>query len=307
MALAFTLLFCGLALLLVGGEVLVRGASSLALRLKISPLIIGIIIVGFGTSTPELLVSIKAALAGAADIAVGNVVGSNIANILLILGSAALISPFKVSFSHYRRDLGVMIAASALLLGLGYFGLINRLAAFVMLALLAGYLIYIMRQTAPSEFETVQISPKAHWALEVGACVAGIAALVFGAQLLVDNASFIARAYEVSEAAIGLTVVAVGTSLPELAASIMAALKRQPELALGNIIGSNIFNIIGILSLTALVQPVPISAAIASFDIPVMLGVALLLLACFWGLRGISRFAGCGFLLLYGVYVWLQF
>jgi cation:H+ antiporter len=201
-----------------------------------------------------------------------------------------------------------MIAASALLLGLGYFGLINRLAAFVMLALLAGYLIYIMRQTAaPSELESVQISPKAHWALEVGACVAGIAALVFGAQLLVDNASYIARAYQVSEAAIGLTVVAVGTSLPELAASIMAALKRQPELALGNIIGSNIFNIIGILSLTALVQPVPISAAIASFDIPVMLGVALLLLACFWGLRGISRFAGCGFLLLYGVYVWLQF
>ncbi|MEM5473393.1 calcium/sodium antiporter [Hoeflea sp. AS60] len=300
-------LAAGLALLTLGADYLVRGAISFANRLGMPPLLIGLTVVGFGTSMPELLVSLQAALDGAPAIAVGNVVGSNIANILLILGVAAIISPIAARIPNLKRDMTMMLAAAVVMLGMGYWGLVNLWPGLAMFALLVAYLTWVTytdRRSLTSE-EAELVVKLAGWK-EALFIFGGLAGLFVGASLLIDAATSIAREFGISEAVIGLTIVAVGTSLPELATSVVAAFRRNAEIALGNVVGSNIFNILGILGITAVVVPVPVDSAIASFDIPFMLGVSLALVALILIAGKISRGAGAIMLALYTGYVaWL--
>jgi len=302
----------GLILLFLGGEALVRGAVNLAARLGVSPLLIGLTIVAFGTSSPELVVSLQAGLKGQPDLAVGNVVGSNIANILLILGVSALIHPLRCRPIVVFRDGTLMVAASIILVVTGYWSPINRIEGILMLAGLIGVILYSYwserQRNLPPETvaipETADLAarPMRLWA-GVGLVVGGLAALVIGSSALVKGAVGLARAVGVSEAVIGLTLVAVGTSLPELATSAIAAFRRQADVAVGNVIGSNLFNILGILGLTAAVTPVPVHPQIVSFDLWVMLGCALVLLPFLVTGWRLSRIEGGIFLTVYGLYL----
>ncbi len=302
----------GLVLLFVGGEGLVRGSVSIAGRLRISRLVVGMVIVGFGTSTPELLVSLQAALGGSPEIAIGNVVGSNIANILLIIGVAALIWPIANADPSMRREGLVMLAVSGGLVALLMTGSISWLAGTVMLVLLAVYLIVTYR--IESRRRDTAFAREADEVADVNltmskamiAVAAGLAMLLLGARLLVDGATGIALAFGVSEAVIGLTIVAVGTSLPELATSVIAAWRRHADVALANIIGSNIFNILAILGITALVAPVPVAGRFATFDGPVMLAVAGVLVLLLFAVKQIGRTLGLVLLAAYAAYIYAQ-
>lgn len=278
----YVLALGGLILLFLGGEAVVRGAVGLARRFDVSKLFTGVVIVGFGTSSPELVVCIEAAWRQHYDITVGNIVGSNIANIMLILGLVALIQPVMSRESILRRDGLVMLLASVLLVGLAYAGEVSRLVAILMLACLAGFILYCLKgerngvSDSVAEAESKGV-PMNLW-IAIVAVVLGTAGLVGGAVMLVDGATSIARRAGVSEAVIGVTLVAVGTSLPELAAAIVAAVRRHADIALGNVLGSNVFNILGILGVTALIEPVAISSSFLRLDLWVMLGVSVLLL-----------------------------
>ncbi|MBN8195639.1 calcium/sodium antiporter [Thalassospira povalilytica] len=303
----YLMLLGGLAGLFFGGEALVRGSVGIARRLSMSSLLIGLTVVGFGTSTPELLVSLDAALRGVPDIALGNVVGSNIANILLIVGVSALVWPIAVSGGTLGRDTAVMLAAAIILIPIFALGDVGRIAGCVMFAGLVTYLLVAYRQSQNQPVnEDAPTDPSvpggALW-VSVLWVVAGLVLLMVGARFLVDGSVTIARSFGVSEAFIGLTIVAVGTSLPELATSLIAALRKQSEIAIGNIVGSNIFNILGILGLTAAISPIPVAARFLSFDLPVMIAVSLLLTVL---LRrpSIGRPVGLVMLVGYGVYVW---
>ena len=307
MVLDSVLLVVGLVLLFVGGEALVRGAVSLADRFGLSPLVIGLTVVGFGTSMPELLVSLQAALRGAPDIAVGNVVGSNIANILLILGVSAMISPMAVRIAGLGRDLAVMLAAAVALLLLGLTGEIGRLAGAMMLV---GLIVYIGFATVSGRRDCEKCSEApvrlAAWK-EALLLVFGFGALLVGADSLVGAAIRIARTAGVSEAVIGLTIVAVGTSLPELATSLVAAFRKHSEVAIGNVVGSNIFNTLGILGVTALVEPVSIAHSIAALDIPLMLAISAGLVCLVLLARHLTRATGVALLCCYTIYVGFLF
>ncbi|MEQ9347689.1 MAG: calcium/sodium antiporter [Thalassospira sp.] len=303
----YLMLVGGLFGLFFGGEALVRGSVGIARRLSMSSLLIGLTVVGFGTSTPELLVSLDAALRGVPDIALGNVVGSNIANILLIVGISALIWPIVVSGGTLGRDTAVMLGAAIVLIPFFAMGTLGRVVGGLMFAGLVVYLVIAYRQSrsAPSDPEDQGGMPQTTTNLW-GALfwvVAGLAMLMFGARFLVDGAVTIARTFGISEAFIGLTIVAVGTSLPELATSLIAALRKQSEIAIGNIVGSNIFNILGILGLTAIVTPVPVAQRFVTFDLPVMIAVTLVLTVLLRRAE-ISRVTGGVMLVAYGAYVW---
>ncbi len=314
----------GLALLIVGGELLVRGSVDAATHLGVSPLVIGLTLVGFGTSTPELVTSVQAALIGAPGIAYGNIVGSNIANILLIGGLAALLFPIVVTSSALRRDGLVMLcvtcafAVSALVLSP------NRLLGIVFVGALMGYIYLAFRQERTAQntdhgavydksvalieadpMLTLPAETKGALPRAVLVALFGLMLVIFGGRFLVDGAVTLARGFGISESVIGLTIVAIGTSMPELVTSVVAGLKRQTDVAFGNIIGSNIYNILGIGGVTALVAPGPVPYAIASFDGLIMVGVSLLLVAfAFTGLR-ITRWEGAILLTGYAVYVYL--
>ncbi|MGY6534797.1 MAG: calcium/sodium antiporter [Pararhodobacter sp.] len=297
----YVFLLLGLLGLFAGGEALVRGAVGIAQRLAMSPLLIGLTVVGFGTSTPELLVSVDAALRGVPDIAIGNVVDSNIGNILLIVGLSALVWPIRVLGGTLRRDLAVMLAAALVLVPLFWTGPLGRAAGLLLVLALVAYLTWawLAPDDAGAEGETAS-RPLWQSLIWVGF---GLVALMLGARWLVDGAVSIARTHGVSEAFIGLTIVAVGTSLPELATSMMAALRRQSAIAIGNIVGSNIFNVLGILGVTALIAPIPVAARFLSFDLPVMIGASLVLTALLLLRPDIGRIAGVALLLTYAVYV----
>ncbi|MGJ8570574.1 MAG: calcium/sodium antiporter [Hoeflea sp.] len=297
----------GLALLTLGADFLVRGAISFANRLGMPPLLIGLTVVGFGTSMPELLVSLQAALAGSPAIAVGNVVGSNTANILLILGVSAAISPIAARIPNLKRDMTMMLAAALIMLGLGYWGIVSFWLGLAMFALLAAYLAWVTRTDRRClTTEEAELVVKLKGWKEALYIVGGLAGLIFGASLLIDAATAIAREFGISEAVIGLTIVAVGTSLPELATSVVAAFRRHADIALGNVIGSNIFNILGILSLTAIVVPVPVETSMATFDIPFMVVTSLALIALILVAGRISRIVGLAMVAVYTGYVtWL--
>lgn len=301
------LFILGLVLLFAGGEALVRGAVWLARRMGLPPIVIGLTVVGFGTSTPELLVSLEAALQGAVDIAVGNVVGSNTANILLVLGISALIFPMATNIRGLRRDSSVMVLAASAMVGLGVLGIVGRTLGAIMLALLAAYIFYAItsgrRDYVPGETNTDQITA---WKA-VAMLSAGLALLIIGADTLISSSTEIARLLGVSERVIGLTIVAVGTSLPELATSAIAAFRRNSEIAIGNIVGSNIFNVLGILGVTAVVRPLPISHQMAALDIPIMFVASVALVAIVFLANRLTRTVAAMLLTAYAVYVILLF
>lgn len=307
----YVLIIGGLGLLFVGGESLIRGAVSLALNLRLSRLVIGLTVVGMGTSAPELMVSVQSALKGSPDLAVGNVVGSNIANILLIMGVGALLSPMAAKGLSLKRDALIMFAVTAGLLWLGLQGIITRDHGWMMLALLAAYLmgvyvwekIIVGKDTAPAETSTESAGSPLVALIWVAL---GLLMLVGGADALVRGAENVARGFGISEAVIGLTLVAVGTSLPELTVTIIAAFRRQGEVSLGNLIGSNIFNILGILGVTACIAPLRIAPQMAQIDMPVALGVAALVLLIILLAQKVGRLSGLVFLGLYAAYMtWL--
>jgi cation:H+ antiporter len=314
--LAWIHLAIGFVLLLGGGEALVRGSVAVALRLGLSPLVIGLTLVGFGTSAPELVACIQAALAGAPGIAVGNIVGSNIANILLILGVAAVIAPVLTTKEAFRRDGTVLIGASVALLAAILVGAIGRWTGVVFLVLLAGYLAYtyVTERTTPDAAANVYAAeatevalPGASLTLALLLALGGIAGVVFGADLLVSGAIVVARDFGLSEAVIGLTLVAVGTSLPELATAVVAAFRGHGDVAFGNIVGSNIFNALGITGATALVTPIDVPGEIIRLDVWVMMATAVLLVVfAVTGWR-VSRREGAVCLIAYGAYLAVQF
>lgn len=300
----------GLLGLFVGGEFLIRGSVAVARRLMVPPLVIGLTIVAFGTSTPELLVSVQAALAGVPAIAIGNVVGSNIANVLLILGFAAVITVVPLPFTTMRRDYATMIAATFVLWAILLSGSVTRAFGAVLVAGIGLYVWQTLKGARSSGAKEPDMDPALAAAAvapplwkSLPAVLGGLVILMVGARLLVDSATEIARAFGVSEAVIGLTIVAVGTSLPELATSILAAIRRQPEIAVGNILGSNIFNILCIFGTTALIFPVPADPRFARLDMGIALAAALAMLG-FAVLRGkVGRIGGAGLLAGYAGYV----
>jgi cation:H+ antiporter len=313
----FGLMFGGLIFLATGGELLVRGASRLAALAGISPLVIGLTVVSFGTSSPELAVSIQASLAGKSDIAVGNVVGSNIFNILFILGACALVSPLVVAVQLIRREVPFMIAVSLLLIGQAFDGAISWFDGFILFSLLIGYIIwsiYASRQEREEviaeyaqEFGSTKLPAQQRGMvllLNIGLIVVGLVLLAIGSDWLVEGATSLARAFGVSDVVIGLTIVAAGTSLPEVVASIVATLKRERDIAIGNAIGSNIFNILGILGLSALVTPggLTVAPSVVAFDLPVMIAVAFAALPIFISGLSINRWEGLLFLAYYVAY-----
>jgi cation:H+ antiporter len=301
----YLLFIAGLAALLAGGELLVRGASNIARTFHLSPLLIGLTIVGFGTSAPELLVSLQAALAGQPGIAIGNVLGSNIGNILLILGISALIAPLIIPGRKLWRDLGFMLLATGAIWVMLLDGQVTRLDGILLLAGLIVFLVtaFIAGSGHPPEEEHVDSGPSwMPWAITA----AGLVILVIGARLLVDSATTIARDYGISEAVIGLTIVAIGTSLPELATSVIAAWRKHTEISVGNIVGSNIFNIFSILGITALVAPIPAEARFAAIDMPWVAASAIGLTIIAFALGGLPRIAGAGLLAAYGGYLWFM-
>lgn len=293
----------GLIALFAGGEFLVRGASAIARKLHLSPMVIGLTVVGFGTSAPELLVSIQAALAGQPGLAIGNVLGSNIANVLLIIGTAASIAALVIRLRTVWRDLGFMLGATAILWVMLQDGTISRGDGVILIMGLCAFL------ASAFWFGAAEVPPEdalqTPLLVAAGLTLAGLIGLVVGARLLVDSATDIARTFGVSEAVIGLTVVAIGTSLPELATSVIAALRRQTDIAVGNVIGSNIFNIFSILGITALISPIPADPRFASVDMVWVAGTALVLTALAIWLRGVPRWAGVALLAIYAVYVGL--
>jgi len=302
-AVDYLYLLAGLVGLFFGGEALVRGSVGIARRMAIPPLLIGLTVVGFGTSTPELLVSVDAAWRGVPDIALGNIVGSNIANILLIIGLSALVWPLKIVGATLRRDTAVMMAAALVLVPVFAMGQMGRPAGLILVAGLAAYLVWAYRQPGEVVADEASVPAPASALVSTLWVIGGLVALMVGARFLVDGAVSIARGYGISEAFIGLTIVAVGTSLPELATSLIAAFRRQSEIAIGNIVGSNIFNVLGILGVTALIAPIPVASRFLTFDLPVMIAVSLVLTGLLLTRPVIGRGIGVVMLAGYVIYV----
>jgi cation:H+ antiporter len=310
----FVYLIAGLLLLVAGAEVLVRGAARLAARFGIPPLIIGLTVVAFGTSAPETAVSVQAAFNGSGDLAIGNVIGSNIANVLLILGMTALVAPLIVSRQLIRLDVPLMIGAGLLTYALAWDGALDRLDGALLFAGVLAYTAFLIvssrkdKAAEDDEFAAeygLKESARANaWLLDLGLLIAGLVLLVLGSNFLVEGAVSLARALGLSELVIGLTVVAIGTSLPELATSLLAALKGERDIAVGNIVGSCLFNLLCVLGLAALVAPqsIAVAANALAFDFPVMIAVSIACLPIFFSGYRISRWEGLLFLAYYAAY-----
>ncbi|SHF05148.1 cation:H+ antiporter [Ruegeria intermedia] len=302
----------GLLILLLAGDALVRGAVNLSLRLGVPALIVSLTIVAFGTSAPELLIAIKAVQEHAPGIALGNVVGSNTANILLVLGLPALLATIHSSECDTRRNFIYMILATVLFIGLAFCGVFTLFSGAILLAGLALILLNAFREarahrnacTAQEEIELLEEADPdmPYWKVAMF-LILGLVGLPMGAHLLVDNATIIARTYGVSETVIGLTLVAVGTSLPELATTVMAALRRQADVALGNVIGSNMFNLLAIVGIATLFGRIPVDPEFLRFDLWVMLAASLLLVPFVFFKRDITRIWGFVLTFLYAAYV----
>ncbi|HET9463265.1 MAG TPA: calcium/sodium antiporter [Thiobacillus sp.] len=309
---ALTFVF-GLLALIVGAEAMVRGASRLAVSWGISPLVVGLTVVAFGTSAPEMAVSVGAALSGSADLAIGNVVGSNIANVLLILGISALVAPLLVDEQIIRQEIPIMIGASLVVVAMALDGHIGRIEAGLLFALVIAYTVFLVVQSRrasqatedefSSEIPTSQWDR--HWGVQAALVLGGLGLLVLGADWLVDAAVAVARVMGVSDLVIGLTVVAVGTSMPEIATSLIAALRGQRDIAVGNVVGSNVFNLLAVLGAAGLVSASGLSIpdAARNFDLWVMLAVAFACLPILLTGREIARWEGGVFLGYYAAYL----
>ncbi len=300
----------GLLGLYAGGTLFVGASGTLARQLGMSALMVGLTVVAIGTSLPELIVSVGAALTEQSELALGNVVGSNIANVGLILGISGLIFPLSVHVSMLRREIPIMIGVSALMLLLARDGNITRfdgtLLVVGMVIFLGWTVISAIRMPAPTQSDTESTTPETPLIRNVLSLVGGLALLLIAARLTVDGATGIARTFGVNELIIGITLVAVGTSLPELVTSITAALQKQSDIAIGNVVGSNIFNVLGILGATSLVRPIPVATSVIRFDAPVMIGFAILLIPFLFD-RHLSKWEALLFLTLYLTYTLLLF
>lgn len=308
------LFIIGLVILIVGADLLVRGASRLAVSIGISPLVVGLTVVAFGTSSPELAVTLQSSYQGQADIALGNVIGSNIANILLIIGVGAAITPLIVAQQIVRLEVPLMISFSILMFILSLDGLISRVDGLILFSIALVYVGYTIRQSRreqkaiAAEYEQAyqeKVAGTGAVALQLGLIVVGLAMLVLGSDWLVDGAVAMARFFGLSELVIGLTVIAIGTSLPEVATVVVASLRGERDIAVGNAIGSNIFNILVVMGLCATVAPagVNVTASAIRFDFPVMIAVAIACLPIFFTNYRIVRWEGWMFLAFYAAYL----
>ncbi len=312
---SWLLLLAGLAVLLIGADLLVRGASRLALRFGISPLVIGLTVVAFGTSSPELAVGVQSGLSGQSDIALGNVVGSNIFNVLAVLGLSALIAPLVVQQQLVRFEVPLIVGLSGLILLMAKDGRVGPFDGLLLVSGLAAYTVFVIRQArreAPvvqaeyaKEFGDAPSGWMTRLPVQIALLLVGLGLLVLGATWLVDGAVAIARALEISEAVIGLTIVAAGTSFPELATSVVAAVRGERDIAVGNVVGSSVFNLLGILGVSALATPggLPVAPGLVYFDIPVMIAVAFACLPIFASGNRIARWEGALFLAYYAAYI----
>ncbi len=306
---AYLFLILGLAALIIGGELLVRGAVGIALKLNISTLIVGLTVVSFGTSMPELLVSIQAALEGHPDISMGNVIGSNICNIALVLGLTTIVFPIDVQKNSIRIDWPVMMAASLLLF---FFILDGELVqyegvVFITFLIAFGLLLFKLTKGGTIEESSDEIditSKKTPLWKTIAFIIVGCVGLVYGADWLIEGAIEIARSFKISERVIGLSLIAFGTSVPELATSVIAAVRRQTDISIGNLIGSNIFNILSILGITSIIKEIAVSEAIIQSDIYWMLGIAFLVLPLMLIKKRIGRLGGTLLLSVYVVYIY---
>jgi len=303
----FLLIVVGLALLTIGAELLVRGSSQLALHLKVPALVVGLTVVAFGTSAPELVVSISSNAREMGDIAVGNVVGSNLANIAVILGLAALIRPLKVNLKVLKIDMPIVLGLSLLVPLLLFDNVVSRPEGVALFCGVIGYTIFTVLY-GKKEAEEVRISTpgesaKRSLVLQILFILAGLGALVLGSRFFIDGSVDLAKRFQVSEAIIGLTIVAGGTSLPELATSVVASFRKQEDIAVGNILGSNIFNILAILGLTGSISPIQVQN-ISMVDLGAMIFAALLLLPLIRTGFRISRVEGAALLIFYGGYLY---
>jgi cation:H+ antiporter len=309
------LLIVGLVLLVASAEFLVRGAARLAAEVGISPLVVGLTVVAYGTSAPELAVSVMSSFNGQPDIALGNIVGSNIFNILVILGLAALITPLVVAQQLVRFDVPVMIGISFLVFVFGYDGNVGRIEGLILFSGAVAYTTYLIRlsrresrsETGADESNSREpaSSDRQLWLKNIALILVGVGGLVIGSKLLVDGAVMIARHFGVSELIIGLTIISAGTSLPEVATSVVAAIRGERDIAVGNVVGSNIFNILCVLGLASLVSPsgVNVSKQALLFDVPVMIAIAVGVLPVFFSGYQISRLNGAVFLTFYVAYL----
>lgn len=297
----------GFAMLVLGGQFLVNSSVKIAERIGMSSLLIGLTLVAFGTSAPELVTSILASLAGSPGIAVGNVVGSNITNLLVILGFTALLYPISISNKVLFQDSLIMLGVTAMFAAMSFFLPLDRPVGSLYVVILIVYIAYgwftDKQKTAPVTVGVITV--RDGMLTQISLVVLGLALLVGGGKFFVEAASGFARFLGMSETVIGLTIVAIGTSMPELITSVVAALKKQPDLALGNVVGSNIYNILGIAGLTGIIAPLSIPAEIF-MDNWVMLGVTVLAIAFFWRKRTLTRYEGAIMLMMYGIYIyWL--
>ncbi|HEX3035373.1 MAG TPA: calcium/sodium antiporter [Thermodesulfobacteriota bacterium] len=308
------LFVAGLILLIVGAEALVRGSSRLAASIGISPLVIGLTVVAFGTSSPELAISINSTISAQANIAVGNIIGSNIFNVLFILGLSALITPLSVSQQLVRLDVPLMIVVSVLVLVLGADTNISRVEGFLLFMGLVAYIVFLIYQSQKESKEVYDEYAKEYgsksdgkgnqWLTNTGLVLGGLGLLVLGSRWLVASAVSIAQYLGVSELIIGLTIIAAGTSLPEVVTSVIASVRGERDIAVGNVVGSNLFNIMGVLGLASVVAPdgIEVSTSALRFDIPVMIVVALACLPVFFTGSMIARWEGALFLGYYMAY-----
>lgn len=309
----------GLSLLILGGELLVRGAVQVATRFGVSPLVIGLTLVGFGTSTPELVTSVQAALSGSPGIAYGNIVGSNIANLLLILGAAAMLTPIMVASSALKRDSAIMVCVTVTFAAVAALTPLGAVVGLVFVASLSVYVFTAIQQErsatkdhgaiydktiAAQKVDPALIpNPKRSVALALFVAITGLVLVILGGYFLVDGAVTLARSFGISETVIGLTIIAVGTSMPELVTSVMAAIRKETEIAFGNIVGSNIYNILGIGGMTALIAPTQVPFEIVRFDNLVMIAASGLLVMFAYTGRRISRIEGGILMLCYVGYI----
>lgn len=308
----YLLLLTGLLLLFLSGKYLVESSIVLARRLKIPTMIIGLTVVAFGTSAPELLVSIQAALKGFPEIAMGNVVGSNISNILLVLAITALIYPISVPAKSVRQDWPVLMFVSLLLFAFSWDGMLTRTEGIIFITLLLVYIAYAVSQARKTKMAPL---PETSTDKKMKGWVAGLifvvscAGLAFGANLLVENAATIAEGFGISQRVISITIVAVGTSIPELATSVIAALKKETDILIGNIIGSNIMNILSVLGVSSLIGNISVDRAISHFDIPWMLAITLVLLFLMLpaARSKITRWEGIFMIVIYLTYIYMLF
>jgi cation:H+ antiporter len=307
----YLLLLAGLLLLFISGKFLVDSSVHISKLLRIPRMLIGLTVVAFGTSAPELLVSVQAALAGYSEIAIGNVVGSNISNILLVLAITALIFPIPVPASSVKQDWPVMMFVSILLYVFTLNGWLTRTEGIIFIGLLMAYIAFSIvksRGTKPKDEVEEEASSMKWWVAGIIFLVSCVG-LAFGANILVSNVAIIAEEFGISQRVISVTMVAVGTSIPEVATSVIAALKKETDISVGNIIGSNIMNILSVLGITSIISPIKVNAEISRFDIPWMLGISFLLLLLMLpaSRSRITRWEGSFMILIYLLYIYFLF